>query len=108
MLKEELELKPSDVVFIISDKKKCAKYAGLLRTKLGEELELIDKDRFEFCIVNDFPMYEFNEETNNWDFGHNPFSMPQGGLEALKNTPIEDIGVFLFFWILQICNYQTV
>ena len=107
MLKEELELKPSDVVFIISDKKKCAKYAGLLRTKLGEELELIDKDRFEFCIVNDFPMYEFNEETNSWDFGHNPFSMPQGGLEALKNTPIEDILAYQYDFVCNGCEMAS-
>lgn len=107
MLKEELELKPSDVVFIISDKKKCAKYAGLLRIKLGEELELIDKDRFEFCIVNDFPMYEFNEETNSWDFGHNPFSMPQGGLEALKNTPIEDILAYQYDFVCNGCEMAS-
>ena len=107
MLKEELELKPSDVVFIISDKKKCAKYAGLLRTKLGEELELIDKDRFEFCIVNDFPMYEFNEETNSWDFGHNPFSMPQGGLEALKNTPIDDILAYQYDFVCNGCEMAS-
>ena len=107
MLKEELELKPSDVVFVISDKKKCAKYAGLLRTKLGEELELIDKDRFEFCIVNDFPMYEFNEETNSWDFGHNPFSMPQGGLEALKNTPIEDILAYQYDFVCNGCEMAS-
>ena len=107
MLKEELELKPSDVVFIISDKKKCAKYAGLLRTKLGEELELIDKDRFEFCIVNDFPMYEFNEETNSWDFGHNPFSMPQGGLESLKNTPIEDILAYQYDFVCNGCEMAS-
>ena len=107
MLKEELELKSSDVVFIISDKKKCAKYAGLLRTKLGEELELIDKDRFEFCIVNDFPMYEFNEETNSWDFGHNPFSMPQGGLEALKNTPIEDILAYQYDFVCNGCEMAS-
>ena len=107
MLKEELELKPSDVVFIISDKKKCAKYAGLLRTKLGEELDLIDKDRFEFCIVNDFPMYEFNEETNTWDFGHNPFSMPQGGLEFLKNTPIEDILAYQYDFVCNGCEMAS-
>ena len=106
-LKEELELKPSDVVFIISDKKKCAKYAGLLRTKLGEELDLIDKDRFEFCIVNDFPMYEFNEETNSWDFGHNPFSMPQGGLESLKNTPIEDILAYQYDFVCNGCEMAS-
>ena len=74
---------------------------------MGEELELIDKDRFEFCIVNDFPMYEFNEETNSWDFGHNPFSMPQGGLEALKNTPIEDILAYQYDFVCNGCEMAS-
>ena len=86
-LKSVLELKPGNVLFVIADKKKCAKILGSLRTKLGEELELIDKNRFEFCIIYDFPMYEWNEEENRWDFEHNPFNMPRGGLEALKGDP---------------------
>ena len=100
-LKTKLELKPGNVVFIISDKKHAAKLAGQLRNKLGEELELIDKDRFEFCIVNDFPMYEYNEEEEKWDFGHNPFSMPHGGLDALNNEPIEDILAYQYDFV---CN----
>lgn len=100
-LKTKLELKPNNVVFIISDKKHAAKLAGQLRNKLGEELELIDKDRFEFCIVNDFPMYEYNEEDEKWDFGHNPFSMPHGGLDALNNEPIEEILAYQYDFV---CN----
>ena len=100
-LKEELNLKEKDVLFIISDKKKAAKLSGLLRTKLGEELDLIDHNRYEFCIINDFPMYEYNEEEEKWDFGHNPFSMPKGGLEALENTPIEDIVAYQYDFV---CN----
>ena len=106
-LKSELELTSKDVLFIVSDKKKCEKYAGLLRTKLGEELDLIDKDRFEFCIVNDFPMYEFNEETNSYDFGHNPFSMPQGGLEALKKTPIDQILAYQYDFVCNGCEMAS-
>ena len=85
-LKNEYELKERDTLFILADEpKKCPKLAGALRTYLGEELNLINKDKFEFCIINDFPMYEENEETGAIDFGHNPFSMPKGGLEALNN-----------------------
>lgn len=102
-----LELKPNDTLFIISDKNKCEKYAGLLRTKLGEELDLIDKDRYEFCIVNDFPFYEWNEEDNKWDFGHNPFSMPQGGLDALNNKPIESILAYQYDFVCNGCEMAS-
>ena len=102
-----LELKINDTLFIVSDKKKCEKYAGLLRTKLGEELELIDKDRYEFCIVNDFPFYEWNEEDNKWDFGHNPFSMPQGGLDALNNEPIESILAYQYDFVCNGCEMAS-
>jgi aspartyl-tRNA synthetase len=74
-----------DAVFFVCDQKApAAQLAGAARTKLGEELGLIDKNRFEFCWIVDFPMYELNEETGQIDFSHNPFSMPQGGLEALQ------------------------
>jgi aspartyl-tRNA synthetase len=102
-----LELKANDTLFIISDKKKCEKYAGLLRTKLGEELDLIDKDRYEFCIVNDFPFYEWNEEDNKWDFGHNPFSMPQGGLDALNNESIESILAYQYDFVCNGCEMAS-
>ena len=89
-LKEKLNLKPSNVIFIIANKDKCAKLMGQLRIKLGNELDLIDKNRYEFCIINNFPFYELNEEDNKIEFSHNPFSMPQGGLDALNNkNPLE-------------------
>ena len=90
-LKEDLNLESGNVVFIIAGNKNIDKLSGILRTKLGEELALINNDIFEFCIINDFPMYEWNEEDNKWDFGHNPFSMPKGGLESLMDTNPGDI-----------------
>jgi aspartyl-tRNA synthetase len=78
-------LKSGDAVFFVCDQKAPAsKLAGLARTRIADELGLIDKSRFEFCWIVDFPMYELNEETGLVDFSHNPFSMPQGGLEALE------------------------
>ena len=83
-LKEDLSLKTDDTLFFISDAPKAVDLlAGQIRTALGERLGLIDKDRFELCFITDFPMYEKNEE-GKLDFTHNPFSMPQGELEALE------------------------
>jgi aspartyl-tRNA synthetase len=75
-----------DAVFFVADKKPlaAAKLAGAARRKLGEELELIEPNAFRFCWIVDFPMYERDEDTGKIDFSHNPFSMPQGGLEALN------------------------
>ena len=106
-LLKDLNLNNNDTLFIVSDKTKCAKYAGLLRTKLAEELDLIDKDRYEFCIVNDFPFYEWNEEENKWDFGHNPFSMPQGGLEALNNDNPESILAYQYDFVCNGCEMAS-
>ena len=76
---------PGDVVFFVCDKPEVADpLAGRLRAKLGEDLDLVEKNAFRFCWVVDFPMYEWDEETKKIDFSHNPFSMPQGGLEALE------------------------
>ncbi len=84
-LRELAGLADGDAVFFVCDVKPgVEKMAGLARTKIGEEMGLIDRDRFEFCWIVDFPMYELNEETGRIDFSHNPFSMPQGGLEALE------------------------
>nr|WP_317413015.1 aspartate--tRNA ligase [uncultured Solibaculum sp.] len=83
-LVDRLSLKKDDTLFFISDAKTVVdRLAGLIRTELAERKGIIDKDRFEFCYITDFPMYEKNEE-GNIDFTHNPFSMPQGGLEALE------------------------
>src|SRR2546430_7896393 len=71
--------------FSVCDKRAPAgRLAGKARTRLGEELDLIEKDAFRFCWVTDFPMYERDEETGRIEFSHNPFSMPQGGLGALE------------------------
>lgn len=75
-----------DALFFVCDKLRAAqKLAGIVRTRLGEELELIKTDRFEFCWIVDYPMYELNEDTGKVEFSHNPFSMPQGGLKALED-----------------------
>ncbi|MDR1031741.1 MAG: aspartate--tRNA ligase [Holosporales bacterium] len=74
------------VFFICAKPKAVWKLAGMVRIKLAQELELIDANRFEFCWITDFPMYEFNEDTKKIEFSHNPFSMPQGGLEALNSS----------------------
>jgi aspartyl-tRNA synthetase len=83
-IRRQLGLKAGDVAFFVAgDPDKFAKFAGLARTKVGQELKLVDEDRFEFAWIVDFPMYEWDEDEKKVDFSHNPFSMPQGGLEAL-------------------------
>ena len=79
-------LGPDDGCFFAAGKEEqAAKLAGLARIRVGEQLDLIDKDRFELCWIVDFPFYEYNENEKKIDFAHNPFSMPQGGLDALEN-----------------------
>jgi len=85
-LKTMANLNDGDAVFFVCDKAdKAAKVAGQARTRIGNDLNLVEQNTFKFCWVLDFPMYELNEETNKIDFSHNPFSMPQGGLHALEN-----------------------
>lgn len=99
---DKCHLVPGSALFVLADSKnKINKLAGLLRIKLGSELDLIDKNKYEFCIVNDFPMYEYNEEDNKYDFGHNPFSMPQGGLQALKEDNLENVLAYQYDFV---CN----
>ena len=99
---DKCHLVPGSTLFVLADSKnKINKLAGLLRIKLGSELNLIDKNKYEFCIVNDFPMYEYNEEDGKFDFGHNPFSMPQGGLEALKEDNLENVLAYQYDFV---CN----
>ena len=101
-LVDKCNLEAGSTLFVLADSKnKINKLAGLLRIKLGNELDLLDKNKFEFCIINDFPMYEYNEEENTWDFGHNPFSMPQGGLEALTEDNIENVVAYQYDFV---CN----
>ena len=96
-IRAQLALKEGDAAFFVAgDPDKFWKFAGLARTKLGEELNLIDKDRFELAWIVDFPMYEYNEEDKKVDFSHNPFSMPQGGLEALQTKDPLTIKAFQY------------
>lgn len=94
-LKEQLRtlagLEVGDTIFFIADKEERAcYYAGKIRNELGEKLGLTEKNAFRFCYVNDFPMYEMDPDTKQLTFTHNPFSMPQGGLEALeKQDPLD-------------------
>ncbi|WP_227018560.1 aspartate--tRNA ligase [Sinanaerobacter chloroacetimidivorans] len=96
-IKEKMNLKAGDVLYFISDEKGLVeKYAGQIRTELGKRLDLIDTSRFEFCFITDFPMFEINEETGNIDFTHNPFSMPQGEMEALLTMNPLDIKAYQY------------
>mgnify|MGYP001185731188 CR=1 FL=1 len=86
MLRTQLGLEDGDAVFFVAGvPAEFASFAGQARTQVGEQLEIIAQDRFEFCWIVDYPMYERDEATGKIEFSHNPFSMPQGGLEALEN-----------------------
>ena len=94
---EALGLGPDDGVFFAAGKEaQAAKLAGLARTRVAEQLELIDDKRFEFCWIVDFPMFEYDEDAKKVDFSHNPFSMPQGELEALETKDPLDILAFQY------------
>lgn len=96
-LAEVAGLKPGCVLFFIADEKEYApKLAGQIRTELGKRLHLIDEDKFEMCFIVDFPMYEIDENTGNVAFTHNPFSMPQGGMEALLTKDPLDIVAYQY------------
>jgi len=96
-IRAQLGLKAGDAAFFVAgDPAKFWKFAGLARTKVGEELNLIDKDQFALAWIVDFPMYEYNEEDKKVDFSHNPFSMPQGGLEALTTQDPLTIKAFQY------------
>ncbi|MBR4556992.1 MAG: aspartate--tRNA ligase [Clostridiales bacterium] len=91
-LKELAGLEAGDTIFFIADNEARAnECAGKIRNELGARLDLIEKNAFRFCFVNDFPMYEWDTETKKYIFTHNPFSMPQGGLEALNTKKPEEI-----------------
>jgi aspartyl-tRNA synthetase len=93
----QIGLKPGDACFFVAgDPAKFVKFAGLARTKVGEELSLIDKERFELAWIVDFPMFEWNEDEKKVDFSHNPFSMPQGGMAALETQDPVTIKAFQY------------
>ncbi|MCI4679626.1 aspartate--tRNA ligase [Rhodoblastus acidophilus] len=96
-IRAQLGLKAGDAAFFAAgDPDKFAKFAGMARLKVGEDLNLVDRDRFDLAWVVDFPMYEYNEDEKKIDFGHNPFSMPQGGLEALQTQDPLTIKAFQY------------
>ena len=100
-LKKKLSIEDNDLVLIVSGDRKIVKPAlGALRVKVATDLDLADKDRLEMCIINDFPMFEYDEENEKWDFCHNPFSMPHGGRDAYKNN-LEDILAYQYDFV---CN----
>ena len=94
---EKFDLKDSDSIFFICDKIKNAQiYSGIVRDKLGKDLNLINKNSFKFCWIVDYPMYEIDEKTNKIQFSHNPFSMPQGEIDSLNNKDPLDIKAFQY------------
>ena len=96
-IRVQLGLKAGDAAFFVAgDPAVFAKFAGIARTKVGEELKLIDEDQFALAWIVDFPMFEWNEDEKKVDFSHNPFSMPQGGLEALENQDPVTIKAFQY------------
>ncbi len=95
-MKEEIAniagLNAGDTIFFIADREELAAlYAGQIRTELGTRLDICEKDAYRFCYINDFPMYEYDREEKKYIFTHNPFSMPQGGLEALNTKEPSEI-----------------
>ena len=97
-----LKAKKGDVIFLVADqnKQKAIKLTGALRNELGERLELIDKNKFHFCWIVDFPFFEWNEDENKLDFSHNPFSMPQGGMNAILTKNPLDIVAYQYDLVL--------
>ncbi len=96
-IRTQLSLKEGDAAFFVAgDPQKFWKFAGLARTKVAEELNLVDKERFELAWIVDFPMFEYNDEEKKIDFSHNPFSMPQGGLDALTGKDPLEIKAFQY------------
>ena len=95
------KLKKDSVIFFIADKDYAVKYSGLMRTELGKKLDLIDEDVYEFCIVKDFPMYEYSLEEDKYVFCHNPFSMPQCDIEDLTKEQMSLIKAYQYDFV---CN----
>ena len=102
VLIKKANLKKGSVIFFIADHKEkiAAKQAGMIRTELGRKLSLIDQNKYEFCIINDFPMFEYDEQTKKYEFCHNPFSMPHGGIAGLD----KDINSILAYQYDFVCN----
>jgi aspartyl-tRNA synthetase len=101
-LKSKLNINNGDILFIVSGDKKIVKPAlGALRIEVANFLDIIPKDRLELCIVNDFPMFEFDEQKGKWDFCHNPFSLPHGGAQDYEEKSPEEILAYQYDFV---CN----
>ena len=102
-LRKQLELEDNDLVLIVSGERKVIKPAlGQLRLRVGNDLGLLDPNRLELCIVNDFPMFEWDEQKEKWDFCHNPFSLPHGGVHAYDDeSNLENILAYQYDFV---CN----
>lgn len=100
---EKCGLTKGSVLFFIANRKEkvAAKFAGQIRIELGRKLNLIDPNKYEFCIINDFPMFEYKDEEGKYDFCHNPFSMPHGGIDGLNTDDIESILAYQYDFV---CN----
>jgi aspartyl-tRNA synthetase len=98
---KKADLKAGSALFFIADKKNYNRYASLIRTYLGNKLDLIDKNVYYFCIINDFPMFEYDDENDKIDFGHNPFSRPQCELKDITKDNFENILAYQFDFV---CN----
>ena len=101
---KEFDMKTNSVMFFIANKSKnrAHNFAGQIRDELGRKLDLIDKDRLELCIINDFPMFEWDEEKRKYEFCHNPFSLPHGGISDYDKY--EDVGDILAYQYDFVCN----
>ena len=107
-LRKNLSLKQNDTLFFIADAPKAVDgLAGLIRTALGDQLNLINRNKFELCFIVDFPMYGKNEETGVIEFTHNPFSMPQGGLQALETKNPLDILAWQYDIVCNGCELSS-
>lgn len=100
---QEFDMKENSVMFFIANRNKlhAQKFAGLIRNELGRKMELIDNNKLELCIINDFPMFEFDEQTNKWEFCHNPFSLPHGGIKDYEEKDPSEILAYQFDFV---CN----
>ena len=98
---KKANLKQGSALFFIADKKYYNRYASLIRTYLGEKLELIDKNVYSFCIINDFPMFEYDDDNDKIDFGHNPFSRPKCTIDEITKDNYQDILAYQFDFV---CN----
>ena len=100
---EAASLKEGSVLFFIADRSElqASKQAGQMRLEIGRKLEMLDNNKYEFCIINDFPMFEYDENEKKYIFTHNPFSMPQGGMESLNTKKPDEILAYQFDFV---CN----